>query len=82
MVAGNILNCLWMYHQYSQKDPDEISRAYSYRIGRYCTNAEQVEVHYEGGSCIICMRKESGRIWSLCRKLWLFGIGSSMRFKG
>lgn len=23
VVAGNILNCLWKYHEYSQKDPDE-----------------------------------------------------------
>ena len=47
-VSGNIFNCLWHYHLYSQKDPDELSGRYSNRIGRYKTNAEVAETYREG----------------------------------
>ena len=48
MVTGNILNCLWEYHQYSQKDPDSLSNTYCYNTGRYCTNAEVTEMWKDG----------------------------------
>ena len=48
IAAGNIFNCLWEYHQYSQKNPDEVSNVYSHRMGRYCTNAEVTESFREG----------------------------------
>ncbi len=48
VVTGNILNCLWEYHQYSQKDPDSLSNTYCYNTGRYCTNAEVTEMWKDG----------------------------------
>ena len=48
VVTGNILNCLWEYHQYSQKDPDSLSKTYCYRTERYCTNAEVTEMWKDG----------------------------------
>ena len=48
VAAGIIFDNLWEYHKYRQRDPDELSGAYSYRMGRYCTNAEQAEAHFEG----------------------------------
>lgn len=48
IAAGNIFNCLWEYHQYSQKNPDEVSGVYSHRMGRYKTNAEVTESFREG----------------------------------
>ena len=48
VVTGNILNCLWEYHQYSQKDPDSLSNTYCYNTERYCTNAEVTEMWKDG----------------------------------
>ena len=56
VAAGIIFDNLWEYHKYRQRDPDELSRAYSYRMGRYCTNAEQAEAHFEG--IVYCLHAE------------------------
>ena len=48
VMTGNILNCLWEYHQYSQKDPDSMSNTYCHRTERYCTNAEVAEMWKDG----------------------------------
>lgn len=56
VAAGIIFDNLWEYHKYRQKDPDELSGAYSYRMGRYCTNAEQSEAHFEG--IVYCLHAE------------------------
>ena len=48
VVAGNILNCLWQYHEYSREDPDELS-GWRNRTGEYAkTNAEVAEMFFEG----------------------------------
>ena len=48
VAAGQIFNCLWEYHHYSQKDPDEPSSSrYSFRLGRYLTNGERVDMYRE-----------------------------------
>ena len=47
VAAGQIFNSLWEYHYYSQKDPDELSGAYSFRLGRHLTNAEEAESSFE-----------------------------------
>ena len=47
VATGKIFNCLWEYHHYSQKDPDESSGAYSFRLGRHVTNAEEAECCFE-----------------------------------
>ena len=59
MVAGNILNCLWKYHEYSQKDPNEPSRRYSFRMGRHLTNAEEAESCFES----IVYQLHAERMW-------------------
>ena len=47
VATGKIFNCLWEYHYYSQKDPDEHSGTYSFRLGRHLTNAEEAECCFE-----------------------------------
>ena len=47
VATGKIFNCLWEYHHYSQKDPDELSGAYSFRLERHTTNAEEAESCFE-----------------------------------
>ena len=47
VAAGQIFNSLWEYHYYSQKDPDESSGVYSFRLGRHVTNAEEAECCFE-----------------------------------
>ena len=47
VAAGQIFNSLWEYHHYSQKDPDERSGKYSFRLGRHLTNAEEAECCFE-----------------------------------
>ena len=47
VAAGILFNNLWEYHQRSKKDPDETSRWYSRRMGRYKTNAEVAEMFFE-----------------------------------
>ena len=47
VVAGNILNCLWQYHEYSRKDPDELSGGRN-RTREYAkTNGEVAEMFKE-----------------------------------
>lgn len=47
VAAGVLFENLWSYHHYSQKDPDERSGTYSFRLGRHLTNAEEAEVFRE-----------------------------------
>ena len=59
VAAGNIFNSLWRYHDYSSKDPDEISGRYSNRLGRYKTNGEAAETFFEG----IVYELHAERVW-------------------
>ena len=47
VATGKIFNNLWEYHYYSQKDPDESSGVYSFRLGRHVTNVEEAECCFE-----------------------------------
>ena len=47
VATGKIFNCLWSYHHYSQKDPDEPSEWYSLLKGRHETNGEKAESFFE-----------------------------------
>ena len=59
VAVGNIFNSLWRYHDYSSKDPDEISGRYSNRLGRYKTNGEAAETFFEG----IVYELHAERVW-------------------
>ncbi len=59
VATGNIFNSLWRYHDYSSKDPDELSGRYSNRMGRYKMNGEVVETYREG----IVYNLHAERVW-------------------
>ncbi len=83
VATGKIFNCLWEYHHYSQKDPDERSDCTASDWEGTSPTPKKRNVALNP-SCMSCTRKEGGRIGSSCRKrrLWLFETKLSTRLKG